>query len=77
MYIPTEDGLEFVGVEYAVPADLVPPIPTLFGQEFHPFPPAPDDPQLFVLHVWLLEDVPNPSGLFADWNPNLSCDDDD
>ncbi len=73
MYIPTEDGLEFVGLEYAVPADLVPPIPTLFGQEFHPFPPAPDA-ELFVLHVWLLEDVPNPSGLFADWNPNLSCD---
>ena len=73
-YIPTEDGLKFVAVEYAVPA--VGPIPSLFGQDFHPFPAPPDEPDLFVLHVWLLPEVPNPSGLFADWNPNLSCDGD-
>lgn len=73
-YIPTEDGLKFVGLEYAVPA--VGPIPSLFGHDFHPFPDPPAEPELFVLHVWLLPEVPNPSGLFADWNPNLSCDGD-
>jgi hypothetical protein len=69
LYIPTKNELKFVGVEYAV-LNVGQPAPSLFGQAFHPFN------GLFVLHVWLLPEVPNPSGLFADWNPNLSCNND-
>ena len=27
---------------------------------------------LWALHVWIWED--NPSGIFADWNPRVTCD---
>jgi hypothetical protein len=37
----------------------------LFGQTFTPTPAGP------ALHVWLWKH--NPSGMFADWNPNVSC----
>jgi hypothetical protein len=37
----------------------------LFGQTFTPTPAGP------ALHVWLWKH--NPSGIFADWNPNVSC----
>jgi len=33
---------------------------------------AGDDVELWVLHTWLWRD--NPSGLHADWNPNVNCD---
>jgi hypothetical protein len=26
---------------------------------------------IWYLHVWIWE--PNPSGLFADWNPSVTC----
>ena len=69
MYIPTENGeMKLVAAEYAVPNN-VEPVPSLFGQSFHPAPPGVP---LLVLHAWLWE--PNPDGIFADWNPNLSCD---
>ncbi|MCH7621879.1 MAG: amidohydrolase family protein [Chloroflexi bacterium] len=71
MYIPTESGeMRLVAAEYAVPNN-VEPVPSLFGQTFHP-PPSPSTAPLLVLHAWLWE--PNPDGVFADWNPNLSCD---
>lgn len=67
MYIPSgNDRLKLVAVEYAVPNTV--PIPSLFGQDFHPAPP---DVPLFVLHTWLWQ--ANPNGIFEDWNPNLSC----
>jgi hypothetical protein len=28
-------------------------------------------PTFYSLHVWLY--LPNPSGVFNDWNPNLPC----
>jgi hypothetical protein len=37
----------------------------LFGRTFTPTPAGP------ALHVWLWKH--NPSGMFADWNPNVSC----
>lgn len=37
----------------------------LFGRTFTPTPAGP------ALHVWLWKH--NPSGLFADWNPNVTC----
>jgi len=68
VYIPTgADKLRLVAVEYAVPEGLVPPIPSLFGHEFHQPPSIP----LFVLHAWVWQ--ANPNGNFEDWNPNLSC----
>jgi hypothetical protein len=48
-------------------------MPMLFGQDF-----MPNDgsrfgiPPFFGLHAWLFQD--NPSGMFAPFNPNVSCD---
>lgn len=71
MYEPQKNGrLRLVGVEYIilfseVPADADPP--TLLGQEFH----ANMEFGLWALHVWLWRH--NPNGMFADWNPKVSC----
>jgi hypothetical protein len=59
-----------VAVEYIIPfairaADAPPPV--LFGREFvhnNTF-------NLWMLHVWVWKH--NPSGMFADYNPNVSC----
>ncbi len=71
LYEPQPSGkLRLVGIEYIVPFAFVPATadpPTLFGQEFH---------QNFVFGVWALHVWTwrhNPSGLFADWNPQVSC----
>ncbi|WP_330970460.1 hypothetical protein, partial [Lysobacter sp. A3-1-A15] len=63
-------GLKLVAVEYLVFADDLQgdPIPELFGQQFH-FNPVVD---AWVLHAWIGQH--NPNGMFADWNPNVSCD---
>ena len=69
-YEPQANGqLRLVGVEYVVPlaAWRAPEPPVLFGQHFH----RNEFFQLWALHVWVWRD--NPSGLFADWNPNVSC----
>jgi hypothetical protein len=49
------------------------PAPSLFGQTFQgPMEGHnPEMPWHYDLHVWLFES--NPSGLFAQFNPNLSC----
>lgn len=79
LYLPKANGrLELIGVEYfkvdadqnlATDADR----PSLFGQPFDgPMPGHnPTMPIHYDLHVWLSED--NPAGLFAPFNPNLSC----
>jgi hypothetical protein len=71
LYEPQPNGrLRLVGVEYIVPFAILPATadpPTLFGQEFHTnfvF-------GVWALHVWIWRH--NPSGLFADWNPQVSC----
>ncbi len=44
----------------------------LFGQDFMPNNGSRFQiPPFFALHVWLFQD--NPSGLFAPFNPNVSC----
>lgn len=73
VFIPDADGgLRLGAVEYAVPIEpwdaLHDAPPELLGQTLSPNP----DIGLYVLHVWLYEE--NPSGLFADWNPNVSCE---
>lgn len=70
LYAPTEDGsMEFVGVEYIIPAADWPNAapPEFFGQTLH-YNPVQD---IWALHVWLGRH--NPEGLFADWNPEVSC----
>jgi hypothetical protein len=68
MYEPQPDGsLRLVGIEYVVPQSAAPNPPSLFGLTFH----RNDAFQLWVLHVWLYRD--NPSGMFSDWNPTVSC----
>jgi hypothetical protein len=71
MYAPRADGTyEFLGVEYIVPISAwsgAEP-PTLLGRQFM----RNEQLQLYVLHVWLGKE--NPEGLYADWNPNVSCE---
>lgn len=70
-------GYRLVAVEYVVFAEAwdaengAPPV--LYGRTFSLIP-APNRyglPPFYELHAWLWE--PNPSGLFNDWNPNVSC----
>lgn len=71
LYEPTEDGgLRLMAVEYIIPysfhsRDAAPPV--LLGQQFLQF----DAFQVWGLHVWVWKE--NPSGLFAPWNPLVSC----
>jgi hypothetical protein len=82
VYEPDKHGnLRLVAVEYVVfEADSHSDgPPTLFGQHFHRMPGADESepqnryglPAFFELHVWLWKH--NPSGMFEDWNPNVSC----
>lgn len=79
VYEPTKDGkLDFVAVEYVVPKDAwtkagntMPP--KLFGQEFMltTSPNRYNLPAFYSLHVWVWKY--NPAGLFAPFNPLVSC----
>lgn len=53
---------------------VVTPTPRLFGQTFNgPMPGhTPTMPWHWDLHVWIW--AHNPSGMFAQWNPALSCE---
>jgi hypothetical protein len=71
--------LQLVGVEYVVIAEAwdanheTPP--SLMGQVFH-YVGAPNRykiPAFYELHVWAWKQ--NPSGMFTDWNPKVSCED--
>ena len=63
------DQWKFVAVEFIVPytawTNSTPP--QLFGQSFQ----KNDTYQVWALHVWVGRE--NPSGLFASWNPRVSC----
>ena len=71
LYEPDSNGrLHLVAVEYIVPytfhsRSAAPPV--LFGQQFK----QNDTFQLWGLHVWIWK--ANPRGLFATWNPQVSC----
>ncbi len=72
VYEPQKNGkLRLVAVEYIIPFTLLPPEsdpPVLLGQELHRNFAA----ELWALHVWVGRH--NPSGIFADWNPKVSCE---
>ncbi len=66
-----------VGVEFIVPVELWhaanPAPPALMGQLFHHVgsPNRYGAPPFYELHVWAWR--LNPSGMFADWNPHVTC----
>jgi hypothetical protein len=70
MYEPMPDGSQqFLAIEYIVPLtawEQTEP-PSLLGQEFM----RNEQLGLWVLHVWLGK--ANPNGMYANWNPNVSC----
>jgi hypothetical protein len=72
VYAPGADGrLQLVAVEYIVPAaawDAGHTQPaSVLGQNLHLLPAL----GVYALHAWIWK--PNPSGIFQDWNPNVSC----
>ena len=71
LYEPQKNGrLRFVGIEYIIPFDQLPSTatpPTLLGQSLH----ADLVNGLWALHVWVGRE--NPTGMFEDWNPQVSC----
>ena len=71
LYEPQKNGrLRLVAVEYIVPfaAWTASEPPALFGLSFH----RNEAFGLWVLHVWHFRH--NPSGIFADWNPAVTCE---
>lgn len=78
IYEPQKAGqMRLVGMEYIVPLEAwaaaghdlndATDVPRLLDQPYtrHSFLP------IFKLHIWLWRQ--NPSGMFADWNPKVSC----
>ena len=63
------NGLVDVGVDYIVPLALSATPPTLLGVPFAPLGPPLN---VWALHIWAWR--PNPSGMFAPWNPKVSCE---
>jgi hypothetical protein len=71
LYAPEKDGgMRLSAVEYIVPlgAWTAPKPPRLFDHDFA----VNSTFGVWALHAWAWEN--NPSGMFADWNPNVSCD---
>ena len=82
LYVETAEGMKLIGLEYfhgigapdtPIP-NPAPPAPVLFGRPFDGPMDAhePGQPPHYDLHVWVWQ--PNPSGMFAMFNPNVSCD---
>jgi hypothetical protein len=71
VYMPSPNGLQLGAVEYIVPAapwdEEHNELPQLLGQTFH----LNEQLGVYVLHAWIWKH--NPSGIFEDWNPNVSC----
>jgi hypothetical protein len=70
LYEPGPNGqLRLVALEYVIPkaawTEQDPPV--LLGQEL-----TLNAFDLWALHVWVWKR--NPSGMYADWNPNVNCD---
>ncbi|MCI0555779.1 MAG: hypothetical protein L0287_32940 [Anaerolineae bacterium] len=73
VYAPAPNGgVQLGAVEYVVPAAAWDAeghthLPMLFGQHFH----LNEALGVYILHVWVWKN--NPSGMFEDWNPDVSC----
>lgn len=81
VYEPQPDGsMQLGAVEYVVFASdwTGEDPPELFGHSFH-YMPGQDEanpnryglPAFWELHAWVW--TPNPNGMFADWNPRVTC----
>lgn len=72
LFEPQKNGqMRLVAVEYIVPFSErsdTGPAPTLHGLAFH----QNYDFGVWVLHAWIWKN--NPSGIFKDWNPTVTCD---
>ena len=76
VYAPASNGdLKLVAVEWVVrslasnPPGVSEPTSVL-GMEMHILVPPPG-PAFYLMHAWVWAN--NPSGMFADWNPEVSC----
>lgn len=70
VYEKRVDGsFQLNGIEYIVPIDAWKNSepPKIMGQPLKRF----DRGGFYYLHVWIWK--PSPSGLFADWNPDVKC----
>lgn len=73
VYAPNHQGdLKLAAVEYIVPAEPwdaenAGTLPSVLGHELH----LNEALGVYVLHAWIWRH--NPSGIFADWNPRVSC----
>lgn len=68
IYEPEQDGsMRLVAVEFIVIAPESAPPPVLFDQAYH----WNERFQIWALHAWVWRG--NPHGVFADYNPNVSC----
>ena len=78
VYAPDDDGrLHLAAVEWvARSATSNPPgvstAPSVLGMPMHIIAPAPAGPAFYLTHAWIWRE--NPAGMFADWNPDVSCD---
>jgi len=76
VYAPAPDGgLRLVAVEWVVrSAQSNPPgvseVPSVLGMDMHILVPPPG-PAFYLTHAWVWAN--NPAGMFADWNPRVSC----
>jgi hypothetical protein len=74
VYAPGSDGdRKLVAVEWVVrgPNSNPPGVteaPSVLGMEMHILVPAVG---FYIMHAWVWR--PNPAGMFADWNPEVSC----
>ncbi|MEU9151572.1 hypothetical protein AB0D59_13675 [Streptomyces sp. NPDC048417] len=67
----SDGGRALVGVEWIVRAGSATTAPTLFGQTFQGPATLPGVGSVYTLRAWIWKD--NPSGLFAPWNPTVTC----
>jgi hypothetical protein len=78
VYDPTPDGMKLVALEYVVfkkawRAEHPTGRPQLFGQKFELVKVGNRYglPAFYELHLWAWKH--NPSGMFDDWNPRVTC----
>jgi hypothetical protein len=70
-----DGGLKLVAVEWVVrgpqsnPPGVTEP-PSVLGMDMHILVPFPG-PDFYIKHAWIW--MQNPSGMFADWNPEVTC----
>ncbi|MBX6330291.1 MAG: hypothetical protein IRY91_00440 [Gemmatimonadaceae bacterium] len=68
LFEPEKNGrFRLVAVEYILPGSPTDPAPSLFGRSFT----YNTTFGVWALHAWVWRN--NPSGIFADWNPRVSC----